>query len=137
MVLFRKRKKQKDEPKKTGAERRRWPRIKLDARVVVSYPNMEKLISGPISDISNGGLFIRTVGVRPVGTRVTLKIQITRETLEFVARGRVMRVVGQEQSRDTGAPMGMGIAFESLDEEAREAIDKIIAAAHEMPEGHS
>lgn len=132
MALFRKRPKNTPPPaapEPSGAERRRWPRIKLDARVVIAYPDVEKLISGPLSDISLGGLFIRTAALRPVGTRVTLKVMITREPLEFEVRGQVVRTVSVEQSRDTGATPGMGIQFEDLGGETRAALERLIAAA--------
>ncbi|MBN2361391.1 MAG: PilZ domain-containing protein, partial [Deltaproteobacteria bacterium] len=93
-----------EEGRPATSEKRLWPRVKLDARVVVSYPNLEQLVSGPLSDISLGGLFIRTPAVRPVGTQLTIKVIARSEPLEFEARGRVVRIVRPEEVGPDGPP---------------------------------
>jgi uncharacterized protein (TIGR02266 family) len=123
-----------EETRPADADKRRWPRVKLDARVVVSYPNLEQLVSGPLSDISLGGLFIRTPSVRPIGTSLTLKVIARDEPLEFEAHGRVVRVVRPEDAGGDGQPFpGMGIEFDRLPPEARTALNRLIEAT--LPRG--
>jgi len=114
----------------SDADKRRWPRVKLDARVVLSYANLDQLVSGPLSDISLGGLFIRTVSVRPLGTALTIKVIARDEPLEFEAQGRVVRVVRLEDSGPDGQPVpGMGVEFGRLAPEARSALKRLIDVA--------
>lgn len=118
------------DPTAAEGDQRRWPRVKLDARVVVSYPNLVQLVSGPLSDISLGGLFIRTPSVRPIGTPLTLKVIARDETLEFEAHGRVVRVVRPEDAGPDGLPVpGMGIEFDKLMPETRSALKRLIEVA--------
>jgi len=133
MGLFSRKKKKPEEALKTepsGAERRRWPRIKLDARVVIAYPDVEKLVTGPLSDISLGGAFIRTGALKPIGTVLTLKVMVTKDDLEFEARGKVVRTVTIEQARERGSVPGMGVAFEDLTDQSKAALERLLAAVN-------
>lgn len=82
---------------------------------------IEDYISEYVSDISKGGVFIRSKNPLPVGTTVTLHFSVIVEDIETIeGEGEVIRV---DMSEDR---MGMGIAFTKLTSESKELIDRII-----------
>jgi uncharacterized protein (TIGR02266 family) len=75
--------------------------------------------------LSDGGLFVATYSLHPVGTELELRLELAELcTLELI--GRVVWI--RQGSED--APPGMGIAFHRLSLEQREAITQFL---HERP----
>jgi uncharacterized protein (TIGR02266 family) len=72
-----------------------------------------------IGNLSEGGLFLRTSTPLERGARAVLRFGL-EQPVEAVARVVWSRVEGQ------GGPPGMGLAFETVDEQAREAIRRLI-----------
>lgn len=112
-----------------GAERRRWPRVALEASVIVSSNTIEDLVSGPLHDISMGGLFIRTRATKPDGTELRLRIIVGADGSELCGRGIVVREVTEQEARETGRLPGMGIVFTELDEQSRDTLARLLEAA--------
>lgn len=82
---------------------------------------IEDYISEYVTDISKGGVFIRSKNPLPVGTTVTLHFSVIVEDIETIeGEGEVIRV---DMSSDN---MGMGIAFKKLTSESKALIDRII-----------
>ena len=82
---------------------------------------IEDYISEYVTDISKGGVFIRSKNPLPVGTTVTLHFSVIVEDIETIkGEGEVIRV---DMSPDS---MGMGIAFTKLTGDSKELIDRII-----------
>jgi uncharacterized protein (TIGR02266 family) len=113
-----------------GVERRRWPRVTLAAHVTLSSSSVADLVQGPLHDISLGGLFLRSLVVRPVGTQVSLHVVVPAEHLELNADGVVVRVVSPDEAAASGRPSGMGIEFTSLDDAARATLARLLGAGH-------
>jgi len=96
-------------------DRRRKRRIPLETNVgLVSDSNFYTGFSG---DISEGGLFVSTYALQPVGTRVNLRFAIDEVEVEAVGQVRWIR-----EPRNSDVPPGMGIEFEALDPNHEEAI---------------
>ena len=112
-----------------GTDRRRWPRVALEARVALSSASIEDLVSGPLLDISVGGLFVRSRAVKEIGTEVTLRLDVPADGVQLEARGIVVRSIGLDEARETGHPAGMGIVFTQLSERSRATLERLIAAA--------
>ncbi|MFB6350479.1 MAG: PilZ domain-containing protein [Bradymonadaceae bacterium] len=86
---------------------------------------IEDYISEYVTDISKGGVFIRSKNPLPVGTTVTLHFSVIVEDIETIeGEGEVIRV---DMSSDN---MGMGIAFKKLTSGSKELIDRIIKLHH-------
>jgi uncharacterized protein (TIGR02266 family) len=98
-------------------ERRSHQRVPVNQE----FQCIEDYISEYVSDISKGGVFIRSKNPLPVGTTVTLHFSVIVEDIETIeGEGEVIRVDMSEDS------MGMGIAFTKLTSESKELIDRII-----------
>ncbi len=110
-------------PQATGSERRRHQRITFETEV--SFHGEHNFFTGFSEDISEGGLFVTTYDVKPLGTRVDLTFGLPC--------GHVVRCEGEvrwirEPSEDPDAPPpGMGVRFLDLAEADREVIQRYIA----------
>ena len=103
-----------------GANNRGFARAKL--KVQVDFESDHNFFTGFSSDISEGGLFIATVNVQPLGSPVEVAFALpTGESV--MARGLVKWV--REATGDHQQP-GMGIQFEGLPEDARDAVHRFI-----------
>lgn len=101
----------------SGVEQRRHKRVPINQE----FRDIEDYISEYVTDISKGGVFIRSKNPLPVGTTVTLNFSVIVEDFEKIeGEGEVVRVDMSSES------MGMGIAFRKLTSESKELIDRII-----------
>ena len=101
----------------SASDRRSHKRVPVNQE----FSCIEDYISEYVSDISRGGVFIRSKNPLPVGTTVTLNFSVIVEDFETIeGEGEVIRVDMSSES------MGMGIAFTKLSSESKELIDRII-----------
>ena len=85
---------------------------------------IEDYIAEYVSNISQGGVFIRSKNPLPVGTSVTLRFSVIVDDVEIVeGEGEVVRV---ERSDDE---TGMGVAFTRLSADSKRLIDEIVRRA--------
>jgi uncharacterized protein (TIGR02266 family) len=77
------------------------------------------LLSDDVENLSASGLFVRCAEPYTVGTAVELTFGMPGSTL--TARGRVVRVGVGASGQD-----GMGIMFEPLPAETREAVERLV-----------
>jgi uncharacterized protein (TIGR02266 family) len=90
-----------------GAERRTAERVRLDADVSLYSPTT--FWAGIAEDISEGGLFVATYQLEPIGTVMDLRFELpTGQTVAVRGVVRWLREV-----MDDGTP-GMGIQFQDL-----------------------
>lgn len=105
-------------------ERRRFARIPVCLQVKFkSLAQLEKMMDASIGDISQGGMFIKTDHIKPPGTKVAIELPV-REDLVVNISGTVRSIRHQDEK-----PIGMGIEFENLDDNARKLIDYLLARA--------
>lgn len=96
------------------------------------FETIEEFIAEYVSNISQGGVFIRSKNPLPVGTRVNLKFSVILDDFETVeGEGEVVRV------DTTGEHMGMGVAFTRLTAESKDLIDRITARIAARAENES
>jgi uncharacterized protein (TIGR02266 family) len=85
------------------------------------FESIEDFIAEYVSDISRGGVFIRSKQPLPVGTRVDLKFSVLLEDFQIIeGEGEVVRVV------DHGDGTGMGVAFTELTDASRALIERLV-----------
>lgn len=85
------------------------------------FGSIDDFIAEYVSDISRGGVFIRSKQPLPVGTKVNLKFSVILEDFHTIeGEGEVVRVV------DDAEPHGMGVVFTELTDESRAIIEELV-----------
>jgi uncharacterized protein (TIGR02266 family) len=92
-------------------------------KVQVDFESDHNFFTGFSSDISEGGLFVATVNIQPLGAPVEVAFALPTGE-QVMARGSVKWV--REANGDEQNQPGMGIQFDSLPDDAREAVHKFI-----------
>lgn len=101
-----------------SGERRGNDRFELD--VNIGFQSETNFYTGFSGDISDGGIFVATYDVLPQGTAITVSFVLPDGHLVH-AQGRV-RWIREPLAHDSDLQPGMGVAFEDLSGEDREAI---------------
>jgi len=106
-------------------QKRRFTRIPLSLEVNIRLDDMNSFISEYTSDMSVGGMFIKTRKPRKVGTDVAVSINLQNGQNLIEATGRVVRVVlpGDEY---TGAIPGMAVEFTNISPNSKALIERYI-----------
>ncbi len=102
-------------------EKRRFARIQVNLQIKFrSLTHFEKALEASITNLSLGGMFIRTKQVKPVGTKVEIEIPDHE--------GRILKINATVRSapRSGDKPIGMGIMFDNLNESARKFVEYLI-----------
>jgi uncharacterized protein (TIGR02266 family) len=107
-------------PAPTDANRRYSRRVELD--VDIGLHSETNFFVGFAEDISDGGLFVATYDLLPVGTELTLSLVLPGGK-QVVVSGRVTWI--RDPNDDELAP-GVGVRFQRLDEDDRAAIDRFL-----------
>jgi type IV pilus assembly protein PilZ len=107
---------------KKGVERRKYPRVPLSLLIQYRFDTLEDFLSEYSTDISIGGMFIRTDKPKDEGTLVYLQFYLRDGAKLIEGLGRVVRV----NPLDDQAAVGMGIEFVNFDEESMELIRQIV-----------
>jgi type IV pilus assembly protein PilZ len=110
--------------RKKGTERRRYPRVPLSLLIQYRFDTLEDFLSEYSTNISIGGMFIRTDRPRDEGTLVYLQFYLRDGAKLIEGLGRVVRVNPAESG--DAASTGMGIEFVNFDEESMELIRQIV-----------
>lgn len=101
-----------------GEHLRQHKRVDVNAE----FEAIDEYIAEYVSNISQGGVFIRSKNPLPVGTKVTLRFSVIVEDVEIVeGEGEVVRC---EHSPEN---MGMGVAFTRLTASSKKLIDRILS----------
>lgn len=107
--------------KQTPASTQEAERRNKDRHLVIASAEIIELSSGArfstrTTDLSRGGCFVDTLTPFPVGSKV--RVTVYRNRSQFETRGTVVY---------SQSGLGMGIAFEELDQKHRENLDAWIA----------
>jgi uncharacterized protein (TIGR02266 family) len=109
-------------PASNAAERRRTVRASLATEVnLFSHSNF---YTGFTEDISEGGVFVASYGLLPVGTTVAVNLGLPGG-FEIEATGTV-RWLRCSSGEDGTEPPGMGIQFTWIGEDDRELIREFV-----------
>ncbi|RLB52726.1 MAG: hypothetical protein DRI34_14320 [Deltaproteobacteria bacterium] len=104
-------------------ERRRYPRAPLSLLIQFRFDTLEEFLSEYSTDISMGGMFIRTEQLREEGSLVYLQFYLRDGAKLIEGLGRVVRVNPPGGSDN---PPGLGIEFVNFDEESMKFIRNIV-----------
>jgi uncharacterized protein (TIGR02266 family) len=114
------------QPAPENHERRRHERIALDVKVTMHSDS--NFYTGFTQDISEGGVFIASHEVLPIGSEVRFSLTLGKGSVPCTG---VVRWVREPGPYLEGVSPGMGVAFADLDDRVREAINAFIAERRE------
>ncbi|MCU0683120.1 MAG: PilZ domain-containing protein [Polyangiaceae bacterium] len=84
------------------------------------FASFDEFLDAYVTNVSSGGVFIRTRQPLPVGTTVDLHFTVIADGLELIEGvGEVVRVDDN--------PAGMGVAFRELAPSSRALLDRLLA----------
>jgi uncharacterized protein (TIGR02266 family) len=106
----------------SGSERRQHPRATI--KTAVHLGSESNFYSGFTNDLSEGGLFVATHLVLPIGTRLDLEFSLPDDDTPIRAQGEVRWTREYNPSSD-GAP-GLGLRFLKLELADRDRIDAFV-----------
>ena len=109
-------------------DRPREPRTSVGLRVKLSYGSVDEFVERFATNISRGGVFIRTREPKPVGTQVDLEIRLATGESVIRSRGVVRWVAAANPKARPPVAPGMGIQFLQLDEASRELVERMVSA---------
>jgi uncharacterized protein (TIGR02266 family) len=112
-----------DQRREANDERRKNERVAIEA--VIGFHTETNFFTGFSGDLSDGGLFVATWDLLPVGTTLELSF-VLPEGRQINAGGRVGWIRARPRSPDEKHEPGMGIVFEELGEGDRHAIQRFI-----------
>jgi len=105
-------------PPPPARERRARERFEIAADI--GFHSATNFYTGYSADISDGGLFLATYDLLPVGTELTISFMLP-EGYQVTTRGHVSWL-REPREADTDIRPGMGISFDSLAKDDYEAI---------------
>jgi len=109
----------------SGSDRRNAPRYSVNRE----FASIEEFVSEYVTDVSGGGIYIRSKNPLPIGTWVNLRFTLLLDEIEVIEGvGEVVHV------DDDAGEKGMGVAFRQLTPESREII-ALATGWHWSPDG--
>jgi type IV pilus assembly protein PilZ len=117
-----------DSPEGTesGSDKRRYPRAPLQLLVQYRFQNVGEFLAEYSSNISLGGIYIRTDHPREEGALIYLQFTLRDGSALIEGLGRVVRS-NPPETAPAGVEPGMGVEFLNFDEETQEVIEKIVS----------
>jgi uncharacterized protein (TIGR02266 family) len=99
---------------------------RLQLELEVNLQSDSNFYIGLTENLSNGGIFVATHLVQPIGTAVALTLRLPNRKTPLTLAGRVRWV--REFSDLLEVPPGMGIEFESISDTDARSIREFLAA---------
>jgi len=103
---------------------------RLALELEVTLQSDSNFYIGLTENLSDGGIFVATHLVQPIGTVVSLTLRLPNRKSPLVASGSVRWV--REFSESLEAPPGMGIEFEPLSADDARSIHEFLEARTPM-----
>jgi uncharacterized protein (TIGR02266 family) len=88
--------------------------------------------SGKIYDLSEGGIYIRTIEPKRLGSLIAMELKLLDQEKPLLVKGRVLRIIYEMGARQKFPP-GMGVQFEELSEQDKQKIRQYLS--HKKPAG--
>ncbi len=111
-----------------GEEKRREPRVEAKLALRLAFGTLDEFVERYALNVSRGGIFVRARDPQPVGTPVTLDLQLATGERVFRGKGVVARVTAPSAPGEPHHDPGMGIRFTELDAESRGLIELVVAS---------
>lgn len=108
----------------SGADRRKHPRASLQLLIQYRFESFDQFLAEYSTDLSVGGLFIKTDSPREEGSFVYLQFALNDGSRLIEGMGKVVRV---NPPGDPARTAGMGIEFVNFDDESMALIEEIVA----------
>lgn len=108
---------------------RRYPRYPYEAQVQVQCLQWDQLRTLSTSDISKGGLFIRTPEPAPPKTPVRLSLSTPSLGRAVVLTGEVAHAIDAARAQELGREAGMGVCFQNIDAAVQRALQQLTEMA--------
>jgi len=105
----------------SASDRRKSPRT--GAVIPVDYSTVDAFFSEFTTNINEGGMFVGTDRPHAVDTLVTLRFRLPGADAPCELTGRVVWV---RETPDDEGPRGMGIEFETFDDQTRDRINELV-----------
>ena len=115
---------ERDMGKVSPADRRRFPRKAL--KVDVTFESETNFFQGFSANISEGGLFIVTHDIQPIGSEVDVEFFLPDEDKESIRTRAEVRWVREYDTFKPEVDPGMGVRFLSLDDRARTRVERFM-----------
>lgn len=106
-------------------EKRRHPRAQLSA--IIDYLAKKEFLVCEMKDLSAGGAFAVTRDPVPAGEIVHLDFYLPGIDHKFKLKGRVVRIVMDEDAQKDGLKPGMGIEFLDPPEDMQQEISDFVS----------
>ena len=114
------------DPEESEAEKRRHPRAPLQLLVQYRFDSVGEFLAEYSSNISLGGIYIRTDRPREEGALIYLQFALKDGSRLIEGLGRVVRSNPPGDGLPPGIEPGMGVEFVNFDGESVELIEKIV-----------
>ncbi len=98
-------------------------RVAVELEVEVGLHSESNFYAGYTGDISEGGLFIATYNLLPIGTRITVAFGLGGHEIQTDAEVRWVR-----DPHDMSAAPGIGVRFTGLSAEDSDVIHRFMSA---------
>jgi type IV pilus assembly protein PilZ len=111
---------------KKNDERRKFARVPLSLLIQYRFDTLDEFLAEYSTDISLGGMFIRTDEPKEEGSLVYLQFYLRDGAKLIEGLGRVVRVHRSEDPASDDMTPGMGIEFVNFDEPSMDLIRQIV-----------
>lgn len=106
----------------SGKEKRKFKRVPL--RLKVDYRDVDDFFSSFATNLSEGGIFIKTKKPHPVGLEVKIKFLMPKTAKTINTNGIVVWSNSEDPRGDDY--VGMGIEFQKLGEDDKRLIKEVV-----------
>jgi molecular chaperone DnaK len=107
-------------------QNRREDRTAVGLLVRLSYGSVEEFVEKFATNISRGGVFIRTREPKPVGTVLNLELRLAGGEVVVRARGVVRWIAAEDPAARPPTAPGMGVQFLALDDASRQIVERMV-----------
>ncbi|HSW59463.1 MAG TPA: PilZ domain-containing protein [bacterium] len=121
-IMYEEKERNADEVVFSSQNQRTAQRIDVEIEVTLTGPHT--FFGGFTMDISEGGVFVATHQIFPIGTKFRMILFLGKEKLEIDSL--VVWVRGEDSSMISGEEPGMGLKFIKLDERSYAVISEFI-----------
>lgn len=95
-------------------------------KLLVDYPDSEAYLYDYSTNLSEGGIFLKTTESMPVGKPIAVKFTIPNDIRLLEATGVVKWITSEKEARLNNISQGVGIEFLHIKEETKKRIKSFI-----------
>ncbi|HET8539273.1 MAG TPA: TIGR02266 family protein, partial [Anaeromyxobacter sp.] len=108
-------------------EKRSDRRVGAELRLRLAYESVDEFIERYATNVSRGGIFVRTRDPSPPGTELRIDIALERGDEVIRGRGIVRWTTPPSAPGEPAHEPGMGVKFTELTPESRALVDLVVA----------